>query len=378
MKDKIIQRVLLTFALALIVLVIVAVAAIRNISRAMATSDWVNHTHAVITEVDAIRSSLQSADGAVRTFSLTGDPRDKAASRAAFSAMSEHFEVAKALQRGDAAQAPKLTQLQVLLNQRTEFARRVVEAREANKPEEIRRLFIEDAGGETLREVDRLVEKMKDEQKKLLTERDRASYAQAQTTQWTVLGGVAINFVLLAGAAWLVRDDIAARRRAAAVLAEANATLEAKVKERTAELAATNERLVAENQERQWGAQALEHQLRYSQLIINSISDLIFVTTKALNVSRINPAVTQRTGRQSTELVNGPLSRVVTLARPGPSAFDPLAQALKEGRELQDEPAMVTSKDGRTVPARLSLIPLRDRDKVVGSVVTVHLAPDPH
>jgi PAS domain S-box-containing protein len=162
------------------------------------------------------------------------------------------------------------------------------------------------------------------------------------------------------------------------VLAEANATLEAKVKERTAELAATNERLVAENQERQWGAQALEHQLRYSQLIINSISDLIFVTTKALNVSRINPAVTQRTGRQSTELVNGPLSRVVTLARPGPSAFDPLAQALKEGRELQDEPAMVTSKDGRTVPARLSLIPLRDRDKVVGSVVTVHLAPDPH
>ena len=47
--------------------------------------------------------------------------------------------------------------------------------------------------------------------------------------------------------AWLVLDDLAARRRAAVVLQESNAQLDARVTERTAELAAANERLTVEN-----------------------------------------------------------------------------------------------------------------------------------
>ena len=167
MKDKTIQRVLATFSLVLLVLVFVAVSAIRNINRATASSDWVNHTHALITEVDAIKSSLLTGDGAMRTFSLTGDARDKSASREAFIAMSEHFEVAKALSRGEDAQGKKMERLQDLLNKRMEFTRSVVAARDANDLDAVRRLLAEDAGGETVRDVVRLVEKMKDEQKEI-------------------------------------------------------------------------------------------------------------------------------------------------------------------------------------------------------------------
>ena len=64
---------------------------------------------------------------------------------------------------------------------------------------------------------------------------------------------------------------------------------------------------------RDWANQALEHQRRYDELIVNSIADLVFVFTKALNISRVNPAVVHFTGRQPKDLVNSPLSRTVRL-----------------------------------------------------------------
>jgi PAS domain S-box-containing protein len=179
--------------------------------------------------------------------------------------------------------------------------------------------------------------------------------------------GLGLNFVLLGFTAFLIRDDIRARNLAKNALEDANAKLEAKVAERTAELAAANEILIAENLERQWGNKALEHQLRYSNLIINSINDLVFVLTKSLNITRINPAVSEQTGLESKDLITSPLSRVIRAAQ------QQLGQALRDGRELQGLPVELLSKEGRAVPYRLSLFPLRDRDKVVGGVVTLRV-----
>jgi PAS domain S-box-containing protein len=381
MKDKIILRVLAMFGVVLAVLLFVAVAAIRNINRAMASNDWVNHTHAVIMEADAIRSSFHAGDGTLRTYLLSGDPRDLAAAREAFGAMSEHFEVVKALVADEAEHTPKLTRLQTLLNERMEFARQLIAARQKDDAAGVRSLLAASAGNEATQEIIRLIDRLEEAEKVLLTERDKASYLQAHTTRWTVLGGVAINFLVLAGAAWLIRDDIAARRRAAGILEEANATLEAKVRERTAELTASNEKLLAENQERRWGTQALEHHLRYNQLIINSISDLVVVLTKRCNVTRVNPAVSQWTGWQAAEIINKPLSQIARLKPAGggesTGASDQVGLALKAGRELHEQPAEIVAKDGRLTSARLSMFPLRDRDKVVGAVVTIRIATSP-
>lgn len=381
MKDKIIPRVLVLFGVVLAVLVFVAFAALRNINRATAGADWVNHTHAVIMEADALLSSFHAGDGALRTYLLTGDPRDLAATREAFGAMSEHFEVVKALAKDEAEHAPKFARLQALFTERMEFARQVIAARGRDDTATVRRLLAASAGSEATQEIVRLVEKLQLAEKELLTARDKAAYLQANTTRWTVYSGLLINFLLLGGAAWLIRDDIAARRRAATILAEANATLESKVQERTAELLASNAKLRAENQERQWGNHALEHQLRYNRLIINSITDLVVVLTKMCNVSRVNPAVLQWSGWSAAELINRPLLQLVRLQPPGgaggPAAADPLGLALKAGRELHEFQAEITAKDGRVAPARLSMYPLRDRDKVVGAVVIIHILTNP-
>ncbi len=230
------------------------------------------------------------------------------------------------------------------------------------------------ADQETLAAIDRLVQKLNSDENDLLRNRDRESYMQEQTTRWTVLVGVAANFFVLAFAGWLISDDVTARRRAATALEEANAVLEVKVQERTAELVQTNVSLKVENLERRWSNQALEHQLRYSQLIINSIGDVVFVISKALNISRVNPAVEKQTGWAPQELITQSIERV--LQSPLQPLQSMLSFALKEGREIQERPGELLCKDGRTKSVFFSMVPMHDHDKIVGGVISLKVLSD--
>lgn len=137
--------------------------------------------------------------------------------------------------------------------------------------------------------------------------------------------------------------------------------------------------LKAQHLERRWADQSLHHQLHYNQLIIDSIGELVFVLTKALNISRLNPAVTRTTGFTDVDLIKSPLGRVVQLLGPAggpvPPTADTLLLALKEGRTVREHPATLTAKDGTTLAVVLTLIPLRDSNRVVGGVVTLRPAP---
>jgi PAS domain S-box-containing protein len=380
MKDNVEKRIISLFVLVLAVLGFVAIISVRNIQRAIESSDWVNHTHAVILEGNAIVSSLHAGDSALRTYLLTGDSRDQGSYRTAYSEMVEHLETAKALTRTEPAQHQTFLELESLITERVDFTRKVVQARARDGLDGATKVLTAHPDQESLDAIQHLIQKLNDDENVLLRDRDKEYYLQAQTTHWTVLSGVAINFILLAFTYWLITDDIAARRRAATALQEANAQLEMKVQERTAELVKTNQSLKEENLERRWSNQALEHQLRYSQLIINSISDLIFVISKALNVSRVNPAVERHTGWQPQELITQSLERVLQLPAGDPSGSSVqtlINFSLKEGREIQERPAVLLCKDGRSKTVHFSLVPLHDHDKIVGGVITVRLSSDP-
>ena len=374
MPDNILTRVFTLFLATLVVIGAMAVYALRTINRSAASSDWVNHSYATIYEFEHISTRLEQADGLMRTFALTGDPRDLTASREVFVRLGEHFENAKALTRDDPPTHQALLRIETQAQERETLAQAVWAARTANQPEKLPALFAADAGSASLVNLVRGLEKLRDAQFAQLSERDHVSYLQAQMTRWVVGVGIALNCLLLAGSGWLLRDDIAARRRAATALTAANAQLEEKVQARTAELRAANAQLRSENLERKWTMASQEHQIRYNQLIVSVVNDLVFVLTKALNVTRINAAVVHLTGRADETILAKPFAQVVEVARDPASGLDPLARALLEGRELHHHPAVVLGADGRRMPARLSLTPLRDQDKVVGGVVIVQVA----
>jgi PAS domain S-box-containing protein len=214
-----------------------------------------------------------------------------------------------------------------------------------------------------------LVATINEHEESLLKERDHLAWKQARDTTHVIYAGVIVNFALLLFASVLIRDDLKSRRIAATAMAEANAMLEAKVQERTAELVKSNAALKKENLERRWSYQALDHQFRYNQLIVNAISEMVFVVSKALNISRVNPSVTHVTQWEAEDLVSQSIERVLQVPADGPA--NPIIAALNEGRELQERPALVTTKSGASIQVRFNLVPLRDDNKVVGGVVTV-------
>ena len=372
--DRTLRRVLTCFAVIAAVLVGVVVASLHNLSRSIATSDWVNHTHALITELDALQPTLTAAEGELGRYLLTGDPRDHAAYQDKFAELGERVDVATALVAGTPEEAAQFSAIAGLLAGRATRASHISTLKKAGDADALRQFLADDADNGDHRELARLIENFREHQAGLLSARDRASFQQAQTTRWTVLGGLVLDVLLLIGAAWLIRDDLAARHRATQLLQQTNEQLEARVRERTAELTATNARLAAQNLEERWAKQAIEHQNRYNLLIIDSISDAVFVVTKLMNVSRMNPAAVHLTGCEPAELIDKPIGRILSLsggAGPAKPTFDPLARTLVEGHELRDKAAFLVTKGGQSVPVRLNVYPLRDRDKVVGGVVVV-------
>lgn len=378
MKDNIERRVIGFFVLMLVILVYVATSAVRNIQRSIKSEDWVNKTHDVIIHAAEIVSYLHAGDASLRTFMLTGDSRDQASYRNAYSTMLERRDELNALTRsGDGEQDlhQRMSDINNLLSNRVEIARSIARAREQGGLESVRKIYVSGPDVESVGKIERYVATLIGAERGLLRQRDAEERTQALSTKWTVYSGVAVNFVLLVFVFGLLRDDLHARRAAAKALEDANAQLETKVQERTAELVKANHALKQENLERRWSYQALDHQGRYNQLIINAIAEMVFVISRALNVSRINPAVVHQTNWQPQDLVAQSIERVLQLPpEPGGAAEqNPLTQAMRDGREIQDRPAVLAMRSGRTIPVRYSLVLLHDQNKVVGGVVTVRI-----
>lgn len=379
MKDHILRRVYGLFLVIFVILAVIAAYALRSLNRTSASADQVNHAHAVIFEAEKTLSRLASAQGALRSFVLTGGARERAEARDAYTLVDEHLETLKALTRSEPDVQSLVEEIETLVRVRIAVGARIEAARVASEMGVVARLLEEDAGGMALAELGRRVDQLVDRQSVLINERDSMAFVQAETTRWVVGTGVAVNFVLFGVVAWIIRDDLNARRKLADALQTSNDRLEIKVGERTAELASTNTKLLAENLERRWANQALEHQLRYNQLIVDSVHDLVFVITRALKITRVNPATLRLSGREPVELLGRPLGSALRWNETQPidpaSAFDPLVVSLRDGHELRAKLAELLTNDGRVIPVVLTCVPLRDRDRVVGGVITLQSAP---
>lgn len=348
-------------------LIFVAVVALNNVKQSEITSDWVNNRHAVILESVAIESALQTAEANLRNYVLSGDDRDQAAYREAFSEMLEHLEVAKSLTKDNLRQQERVAELETLIDSRVEFARKVVVAQKDESFEAARGLIRLDAADQTLRQTKRLILKMKEEQAQLLQERDRENYLQAQATRYTVYGAAALNVALIGLIFWLIRLDLKSRRLAAGAMQLANEQLEEKVAARTAEIIKVNEALTMENLERKWSQYTMERQFRHFEQILHSIGDAVFVIGRTGRIIRVNPSGLKMTGLAMDRLVGQSLADVVQPDE-GTDA-SPFVTALKEGRDVTGVQATLKVYDSQPLKVVARAFPVRDNDRVVGAVV---------
>lgn len=348
-------------------LILVAVVALKNVSEAEQASDWVNHTHEVIQEFVAIEATLQTAEANLRNYVISGDGRDQAAYREAFSEAVEHLAVAKSMTKDDPRQLERVNELEGLVGKRVEFARGLVTAYNEQGFGAAKQLIAADAADETLPAIKKLVVRLKEEEAQLLQQRDRDNFQQAQSTRWTVYVAAAVNVALIGLVFWLIKDDLKARRRAAEAMRMANEQLEEKVTARTEEIIKINETLTLENLERKWSQSILERQFRHFEQILHSIGDAIFVISRTGRIIRVNPPAARMCGRRVNELIGEPLASLVV---PKENAeVSPFVTALKEGRDIVGVQATLLVQGGADINVTVRGFPVRDNDKVVGSVV---------
>jgi len=375
MKDKTLYAISLLFGLMGAIIVGVSIVAVRTIDRSETSSAWVNQTHATIYELDGMMSEFQAGEGMLRTFALTGEVRDFTECRSAYFEVLAHHAVAQSLTRDNPEIQSSLAQLEAAVQARVELADSLKKLHDAGRSEDVRSVLRRDAGTMALAGFQRLINPLRNRQFELLSDRDRDSFRQAQNTRFVILLGVATNLLLFGGATWLIRETLATRRQLTQTLQQANTVLEQKVQERTSELTVANQRLTRENRERKWTTLSQERQLRYNHAIVDTVSELVFVLSKARNVIRLNPVVAHATGFAEEEILGRPISQFIRLPAEetvAPAA-DRLLRAVAEGRELTSQEAELLARDGKSRPGIISVVPLRDDDQVVGAVVVLRL-----
>lgn len=325
---------------------------------------------------DAVAAS-QRAEGALHTYLLTNSPAHELLFQQGFADVAEHIEVAKALADAEPDKSDQIAELEAALVNRAERARALLTNHRSGANEEVKAQLNNEAN-EVSTETIRVARRVVAFHQKLLSERDRVAFEKDMRARTTLYIGAGLTLLMITTAGWFIRDDLAARQREAKLLAKTNEELEKRVAERTAELADANDKLSAENIEVRWSAQALEHQLRYSNLIVESVANPVVVITKALNISRVNPAMEKITGGTSVDLADQPLSNHVVLESTSgeeEESIDPLTWSPRHGQDLVERPAEVISQSGRRKPVIFNLYPLRDHDKVVGGVVVLRIRP---
>jgi PAS domain S-box-containing protein len=374
-KDKTLHAIYLLFVVMGGLIVGIAVFAVRAINRDAESGAWVNQTHATIYELDGMLSELQAGEGMMRTFALTGDVRDFTDCRSSYFAVLEHHALAVALTRDNPGLQSNLADLEATVRSRIVLAASIKDLLEAGRGEQVKTTLRRDAGTAAVFGFQQTINRIRNRQFELLSERDRESVQRGHATRFVVGLGVITNLLLFCAVAWLIRDTLATRRVLTETLQGANALLEQKVEERTREIAAINRGLKRENMERTWTTLSQERQLRYNHAIVNTVSDLVFVVSKALNVTRLNPVVAHSTGFAEEEILGRPITRILRLdaKESSPPAADRLQSAVAEGRELQSYPAELIDRGGKARPGVISVVPLRDHDLVVGAVVVLRL-----
>ena len=256
----------------LVIVALMAGAAIQNNSRQAESAAWVNHTHAFILETDAILSSLHAAEAAQRTFLLTGDVATKQRTLERFAEMDEHLKVATKLAFENSNQQKRLEGLSVLLQKQIDFNKQAAQLRGQDPPAGAG-VFTNALARANVVAIEREIAAGKAEENRLLHEREQKLQRHTARTEQILYAGAVLNLILLCLAFYVVRMDLNLRRQATAIL-------ETKVKERTAELAAANDKLQIENMEQKWGQAALSRVVRHHELILNSIREAIFVISR--------------------------------------------------------------------------------------------------
>jgi PAS domain S-box-containing protein len=231
------RKVRFGFGFALTCLGIVGVVSFLSVVRLNENAARVEHTHEVFSRLELLLAAVTDSETAERGYVITGDESYLEPYRQSAAVVDGQTRRLRELTADNPAQQRRLDSLVPLVTDRLANLRAVIELRKDQGFAAAQSEILTGKGKRFHDRIRGLIDQMKDVETSLLKERERRTNRSSNVAQAVIIGGGFLACGLVGLALFAIRRDFAGRARAERALREAKDQLEARVQERTAELA---------------------------------------------------------------------------------------------------------------------------------------------
>jgi signal transduction histidine kinase len=308
------------FLAALLFLVGNAIVSLWSLATLYRNNSLVIHTLDVLEKIESVRADMTSAESNQRGYLLTGNAQFLDPYEEGLRDVGPTLDELAALTSDNPAQLQNIGALRPSITERIRLLRETVNIREQSGLEALVTGGTLEAGRIEMEKLLTSIDNIEKIEKNLLAARTEQSRQSGINTIITLSVSNVVSLGLVIFVFYLIKRDVAERDKEERLLREANETLEARVSERTAELAEANLELERSNRELQDFAFVASHDLQEPLRKIQAFGDRLR-TVQAPNfddrgrdyLDRMHSAA----GRMHT-LINDLLtfSRVTTKAQP--------------------------------------------------------------
>ncbi len=233
------RGVLAGFVVALGLLAATSIIAQLSIRRLEESARWVDHTDMILGQLEALTGSIVDIGDAVRGYLLSGDRTLLVPSDVAVPAARRQLSDLRELTRDNPLQQSRLDSLDQLLTRRLDVAQALVALRDRSGFVAAEREWSRGKGVGLQDQMRTIIAEMAATERTLLARRRDSVASSIGRASAIVLGGGLFGFAVVIVAMFYVHRGFLTARKSANALVEANASLDARVRERTAELERT-------------------------------------------------------------------------------------------------------------------------------------------
>jgi PAS domain S-box-containing protein len=333
------RKVQVGFGLALVFLVVISAASIFSVTRLRQDTGWATHTEEVISSLRLLLSNITDVETAERGYIITGAESYLIPYNSARGSFDGELAGLRKLTADNLVQQRQLDRLAPLIAGRVAAADQNVALRRVQELTAAQATLAINEGKTYHDRIRELIAEMEaTEQGLLLTREGRAKEASV-VTRTVIIGGGTLAFVFVAVALFIMNREFAVRHRAEAALREGHDQLEARVRERTAELELANRALRSSEE-------------IFSNAFRHSPDCLAIVRLPDRTVIRANEAVCRLWGSTPEEVIGKPTLEYTNWVNEAERlAF---MQTLQEKGENLNHEADLRMKDGRQVRFNIS------------------------
>jgi len=234
------QKLFAGFTSAATIISFISFLSVSGIQSLMQGGEWVEHTQRAKNQIVGVLTYVLEIQSGERGFLISTDDRYLGARKQAYRELPAFMSDLRNTISDNPPQMKRMESLDRLVSARLTYSDLIVSTKRTENDTKARELFDSQRGKLLADSIRVLVGDMLAEEDRLLNTRNDNEAQQATRTQFIVWSSLAVQTILLGFIFVVITKDVSGRRKAEKALQQMNEKLEARVNERTAQLALTH------------------------------------------------------------------------------------------------------------------------------------------